>query len=321
MKKVGIIGGGGYTAGELLRLLVHHPEVEVIVVESGSQAGKYVAEIHDDLVGETNLKFTGAAGAKLSELDAVFLCMGHGVSRGWVDAHRPPKGTLVVDLSTDYRMDESWVYGLPELNRERIRGAKRVANPGCFATAIQLAILPLAQAGLAEGELHVNALTGSTGAGQSPSPTTHFSWRNGNVSVYKPFAHQHLTEIGRSAAQVGRVATEGINFLPVRGAFARGIFCTTYLDCDLSEAEAQTLFRDFYAEATFTHVTDQPLHLKQVVNTNKGLVHVEKHGRKLLVTTAIDNLLKGASGQAVQNMNLALDLPERMGLELKGSMF
>ena len=321
MKKIGIIGGGGYTAGELLRLLVHHPEVKVAVVESGSQAGKYVAEIHDDLVGETELKFTGAAGAKLGELDAVFLCMGHGASRGWVDAHRPPKGTLVVDLSTDYRMDETWVYGLPELNRERIRGAKRVANPGCFATAIQLAILPLAQAGLAEGELHVNALTGSTGAGQSPSPSTHFSWRNGNVSIYKPFAHQHLAEIGRSAAQVGRVAKEGINFLPVRGAFARGIFCTTYLDCDLGEAEAQDLFRDFYAGAAFTHVTDQSLHLKQVVNTNKGLVHVEKHGRKLLVTTAIDNLLKGASGQAVQNMNLALALPEGMGLGLKASMF
>ena len=321
MKRVGIIGGGGYTAGELLRLLVHHPEVEIVVVESGSQMGKAVAEVHDDLVGETDLRFSGTADTKLGELDAVFLCMGHGVSKGWVEAHRPPKSTLIVDLSTDYRMDDSWVYGLPELNRAAIRGAKRIANPGCFATAIQLALLPLAAAGLAEGELHVNAITGSTGAGQSPSPTTHFSWRNANVSVYKPFAHQHLAEIGRSAGQVGRVATEGIHFLPVRGPFARGIFATTYCTTDRSEDELRAHFRDFFANAAFTHLTDDPIHLKQVVNTNKGLVHVEKHGDKVLVTTAIDNLLKGASGQAVQNMNLALGLPERTGLDLKAGMF
>ena len=321
MKKVGIIGGGGYTAGELLRLLVHHPEVELTVVESGSQSGKAIAEVHDDLVGDTDLKFVGAAGAKLDELDAVFLCMGHGISRGWVESHRPKKSTLVVDLSTDYRMDESWVYGLPEINREAIRGAKRIANPGCFATAIQLALLPLASAGLAEGEVHINGITGSTGAGQSPSPTTHFSWRNANVSVYKAFDHQHLAEIGRSAKKVGRMATGGLNFLPVRGPFARGILVTCYLDTTASQEELRAIFREFYQGAAFTHLTDEPINLKQVVNTNKGLVYVEKHGDKVLVTSAIDNLLKGASGQAVQNMNLALGLPETMGLRLKASMF
>ena len=321
MTKVGIIGGGGYTAGELLRLLVHHPEVEVTFVESGSQSGKRIDEVHDDLVGETDLSFGGNAGEYLSSVDAVFLCMGHGVSRGWVEAHRPRKNLVIIDLSTDFRMDELWVYGLPELNRDRIVGAKRIANPGCFATAIQLALLPLLRAGLAEGEVHITGITGSTGAGQSPSPTTHFSWRNANVSVYKAFEHQHLAEIGRSAAQVGRKTIDGINFLPVRGPFARGIFVTCYCATDRPEGELRQLFRNFYAGVAFTHVTDQPVHLKQVVHTNKGLVHVARHGDKVLVTTAIDNLLKGASGQAVQNMNLALGLPERMGLNLKAGMF
>ena len=321
MKRIGIIGGGGYTAGELLRILVHHPEAEITFVESGSQTGKAVSEVHTDLVGETELHFSGNAGAALTDVDVLFLCMGHGVSRGWVEAHRPKQSQLVIDLSTDYRMDEHWVYGLPEINREAIKAAKRIANPGCFATAIQLALLPLAAAGLAEGAVHVNGITGSTGAGQSPSPTTHFSWRNANVSVYKPFAHQHLAEIGRSAAQVGRTATDNIHFLPVRGPFARGILVTCYLDTDRSEEELRQIFRDFYTGSAFTHVTDHTINLKQVVNTNKGLVHVEKHGGKVLVTTAIDNLLKGASGQAVQNMNLALGLPERMGLNLKASMF
>jgi N-acetyl-gamma-glutamyl-phosphate reductase len=322
MKRVGIIGGGGYTAGELLRILVHHPEVEIAFVESGSQAGKRVAEVHDDLVGETEAVFCGAAGARVvAEVDAIFLCMGHGKSSGWMQSHRPPRDTLVVDLSTDYRLDENWLYGLPEINREATLGARRIANPGCFATAIQLALLPLATAGLAEGEVHVTGITGSTGAGQSPSPTTHFSWRNANVSVYKPFTHQHLAEIGRSAAQVGRVATGNIHFLPVRGPFARGIFVTCYLDTDLAEDDLRQLFADFYARAAFTHLSPDPLHLKQVVNTNKGLVHVERHGGKVLVTSIIDNLLKGASGQAVQNMNLALGFPETMGLNLKANLF
>ena len=321
MKKVGIIGGGGYTAGELLRLLVHHPEVEVTVVESGSQAGKAIAEVHDDLVGETDLKFAGAAGAKLGELDAVFLCMGHGASRGWVEAHRPPRSLLIVDLSADHRLDPNWTYGLPELNFRAVHATKRIANPGCFATAIQLALLPLGALGVATREIHIHGITGSTGAGQSPSLTTHFSWRNNNVSVYKAFEHQHLAEIERSLLQAGRSVTGGLNFLPIRGAFTRGIFVTTYFDTDLSVEELRAGFRLYYADAAFTYITDQPVHLKQVVNTNKGLVYIEKHGDKALVTTAIDNLLKGASGQAIQNMNLALGLPERMGLELKGSMF
>ncbi|MGB3799220.1 MAG: N-acetyl-gamma-glutamyl-phosphate reductase [Lewinella sp.] len=321
MKRIGIIGGGGYTAGELLRILVHHPGVEIAFVESSSQSGKSVTDVHDDLVGDTDLNFSGSAGAALGEVDVIFLCMGHGKSRGWVEAHRPKQGQVVIDLSTDYRMDEQWVYGLPEINLEAIRSAKRIANPGCFATAIQLALLPLAAAGLAEGEVHVNGITGSTGAGQSPSPTTHFSWRNANLSVYKAFDHQHLAEIGRSAAQVGRIATDNIHFLPVRGPFARGILVTCYLDTDRSEEEIRQVFRDFYQDAAFTHVTDETINLKQVVNTNKGLVQVEKYGSKVLVTSAIDNLLKGASGQAVQNMNLALGLPEDQGLRLKASMF
>lgn len=338
--QIGIIGGGGYTAGELLRILVHHPKAEVTYIQSESQAGKAVSEVHTDLVGETTLRFSGAvpssgmassgplsspgegadAGA-LGELDAVFLCMGHGKSRGWVEANPLSEDTIIIDLSTDYRMDDAWVYGLPEINREASRSATRIANPGCFATAIQLALLPLVQAGLAEGEVHINGMTGSTGAGQSPTPTTHFSWRNANVSVYKAFGHQHLHEIGRTAALLGRKATGGLNFLPLRGPFARGIFVTTYVTTDKSETELKQIFSDFYQDAAFTHVTDENPDLKQVVNTNKGLVYVEKHGDKALVISLIDNLLKGASGQAVQNMNLALGLPETMGLQLKAGVF
>jgi len=228
---------------------------------------------------------------------------------------------VIIDLSTDYRMDDSWVYGLPEINREATKGASRIANPGCFATAIQLGLLPLVKAGLAEGEVHINGMTGSTGAGQKPIPTTHFSWRNANVSVYKAFSHQHLNEIGRNAGLLGRKATDGINFLPLRGPFARGIFVTTYVNTDKTESELKQLFADFYADAAFTYTTDQNPDLKQVVNTNKGLVFVEKHGDKALVISMIDNLLKGASGQAVQNMNLALGLEETAGLKLKAGVF
>lgn len=331
-KKVGIIGGGGYTAGELLRLLVHHPNVVLAYVQSESQAGKAVHEVHTDLIGETELRFSGAdversetpqrigAGA-LAGLDAVFLCMGHGRSKGWVESNTLDEKTVIVDLSTDYRMDDAWVYGLPEINREATRSAKRIANPGCFATAIQLGLLPLVKAGLANGEVHINGMTGSTGAGQKPLPTTHFSWRNANVSIYKAFSHQHLNEIGRNVQLLGRPNAEGLNFLPLRGPFARGIFVSTYVQTDKTEAELKQLFADFYADAVFTHTTDLNPNLKQVVNTNKGLVHVEKHGDKALVISMIDNLLKGASGQAVQNMNLALGLDERAGLGLKASMF
>jgi N-acetyl-gamma-glutamyl-phosphate reductase len=319
--QIGIIGGGGYTAGELLRILIHHPNVEVTYVQSQSQQGKAIHEVHTDLIGETDLRFSGADAGALKGLSAVFLCMGHGRSRGWVEANPLPDSTVIVDLSTDYRMDESWVYGLPEINREATRGATRIANPGCFATAIQLGLLPLVKAGLAEGEVHINGMTGSTGAGQSPMPTTHFSWRNANVSIYKAFSHQHLNEIGRNCSLLGRKNTDGLNFLPLRGPFARGIFVSTYVNTDKSAAELKQLFSDFYADAVFTHTTDQNPNLKQVVNTNKGLVFVEKHGDKALVISMIDNLLKGASGQAVQNMNLALGLEETAGLKLKAGVF
>ena len=320
-KKTGIIGGGGYTAGELLRILVNHPEVEITYVQSESQAGKAIHEVHTDLVGETRLRFSAADAGAMESLDAVFLCMGHGRSKGWVESTPVSDETVIVDLSTDYRMDDGWVYGLPEINREATRGSKRIANPGCFATAIQLGLLPLVKAGLAMGEVHINGMTGSTGAGQKPMPTTHFSWRNANVSVYKAFGHQHLNEIGRTVQLLGRPNADGLNFLPLRGPFARGIFVTTYVQTDASEAELKKVFRDFYAEAAFTHVSDINPNLKQVVNTNKGLVFVEKHGDKALVISMIDNLLKGASGQAVQNMNLALGLEEMAGLRLKGGVF
>lgn len=323
MKKynIAIIGGGGYTAGELLRLLVHHPQVEVTYVQSESQAGKRIDAVHTDLVGETDLTFSGADAGAMEGIEAVLLCTGHGRSRGWVEANPLPPQTVIVDLSTDYRLDDNWVYGLPEVNRAAIKGATRIANPGCFATAIQLGLLPLVQAGLANGEVHINGMTGSTGAGQQPMATTHFSWRNANVSVYKAFSHQHLNEIGRMVQALGRPNADGLNFLPLRGPFARGIFVTTYVETDATEAELKKVFQDFYADATFTHLTDQNPNLKQVVNTNKGLVFVEKHGNKALVISLIDNLLKGASGQAVQNMNLALGLPEDRGLQLKAGVF
>ncbi len=317
MTTIGIIGGGGYTAGELLRILVHHPEVEIAFVQSQSQAGKPLYHTHTDLLGETELTFSADAG----EADVLFLCMGHGRSQTWMEENKPSADTLVVDLSTDYRMSEDWVYGLPEINAAQTRDAKRVANPGCFATAIQLGLLPLVKAGLANGEVHINGMTGSTGAGQSPMPTTHFSWRNSNVSVYKAFTHQHLNEIGRNVKLLGRKDAKGLNFLPLRGPFARGIFVTTYVQTDESESQLKGLFHNFYSQATFTHVTDRNPDLKQVVNTNKGIVFVEKHGDKALVISMIDNLLKGASGQAVQNMNLALGFDEGAGLGLKAGMF
>ncbi|MEO0733506.1 MAG: N-acetyl-gamma-glutamyl-phosphate reductase [Bacteroidota bacterium] len=318
---IGIIGGGGYTAGELLRILVHHPQVEVVYVQSESQAGKPVHTVHTDLVGDTDLVFSGANAGAIEGCDAIFLCTGHGRAAGWVKDNPVSEKTVIVDLSTDFRLADDWVYGLPEINREATREASRIANPGCFATAIQLGLLPLVKAGLANGEVHINGMTGSTGAGQKPLPTTHFSWRNANVSVYKAFSHQHLNEIGRNVQLLGRPHADNLHFLPLRGPFARGIFVTTYVTTNASEPELKKLFRDFYAAAAFTRVTDVNPNLKQVVNTNKGLVYVAKHGDKALVISLIDNLLKGASGQAVQNMNLALGISETAGLELKGSYF
>lgn len=323
MKNIGIIGGAGYTAGELLRLLINHPEVSIKFIHSTSNAGAPVTDVHQGLLGETDMRFSDTA--PLSEVDVLFLCSAHGASREFWEKNERPEGLKVIDLAQDFR-DESngYVYGLPEVNRARVAEANSVANPGCFATAIQLALLPLASAGLlpANEEVNITALTGSTGAGVKPGATTHFSWRTDNISVYKPFTHQHLKEIGATLRQVqGTPEVAEINFVPMRGDFARGIFAVATLTCPLTEEEATKLYEEFYAEAPFTVVSSAPIHLKQAVNTNKAIIHVEKHGRKLMVTCAIDNLLKGASGQAVQNMNIMLGLPERTGLNLKASAF
>lgn len=318
--RVGIIGGAGYTAGELLRILVNHPEAEIVFVHSTSNAGKPVAEVHEGLYGDTDLYFSDTY--DLDAVDVVFLCSGHGVSRAfWEENHRPA-GLKVIDLAQDFR-DEScgYVYGLPEVNRDRIAEADLVANPGCFATAIQVALLPLASAGLLGDDVHVTAVTGSTGAGVKPGATTHFSWRTDNLSVYKAFGHQHLAEIRRALEKLQPGFDKDINFVPVRGDFARGIFAMSYVDTPITEDEAKDLYRKFYKDAAFTHVMDKSVDLKQAVNTNKALISVEKHGSKLLVISAIDNLLKGASGQAVQNMNLMFGLPETTGLRLKPSGF
>ena len=318
--RVGGIGGAGYTAGELLRLLVNHPAAEIAFVHSDSNAGNALGDVHGGLLGETDLRFT--AEYDLGAIDVLFLCSAHGRSREFLAANALPEGLRIVDLAQDFRDEsEGFVYGLPELNRDRIRAARRVANPGCFATAIQLALLPLAREGLLREEVHATAVTGSTGAGVKPSATTHFSWRTDNISVYKAFTHQHLSEIGRTLGAMQGGAAPEINFVPMRGDFARGILASVYTDCDLRQEEAEALYRDFYADAAFTFVADRPIDLKQAVNTNKAVVQVAKYGRKLHIVSVIDNLLKGASGQAVQNMNLLFGLDEREGLRLKASAF
>ena len=320
--KIGIIGGAGYTAGELLRLLINHPEVEIAFVHSTSNAGEPVTSVHGGLLGETDLIFSDTH--PLEDIDLLFLCSAHGHSRKFWEENSRPDGLKVIDLAQDFRDEsEGYVYGLPEANFSRIRGARSVANPGCFATAIQLSLLPLAAAGLLpeKGDINVTALTGSTGAGVKPGSTTHFSWRNDNISVYKPFTHQHLKEIAMTLSQLQPGFSSEINFVPVRGDFARGIFAIVTLDSALDEEEAVMLYKDYYASEPFAVVSDSPVDLKQAVNTNKAVIHVEKHGRKLLVTCAEDNLLKGASGQAVQNMNIMLGLDQREGLRLKPSAF
>ena len=313
MIRVGIIGGAGYTAGELIRLLVNHPQAEIAFVHSTSNAGNRLAQVHGGLEGDTGMRFCDAY--DLGAIDVLFLCSAHGQSRVWMEENTIPAGVKIIDLAQDFR-DEScgFVYGLPELNRERIRRAERVANPGCFATAIQLALLPLAREGLLREEVHATAVTGSTGAGVKPSATTHFSWRTDNISVYKAFTHQHLSEIGRTLGAMQGGAAPEINFVPMRGDFARGILASVYTDCDLRQEEAEALYRDFYADAAFTFVADRPIDLKQAVNTNKAVVQVAKYGRKLHIVSVIDNLLKGASGQAVQNMNLMFGFKENEGL-------
>jgi N-acetyl-gamma-glutamyl-phosphate reductase len=320
--KVGVIGGAGYTAGELLRILVHHPAVEIVFVNSSSNAGNPVVDVHSGLIGETDLVFTSEL--PFGEVDALFLCSAHGDSKKFMDNNDVPAAVKIIDLSTDYRAKSphhDFVYGLPELNREDIRKSTHIANPGCFATAIQLAIFPLAAAGLLTDEIHINAITGSTGAGVKPSDTSHFSWRNNNISIYKPFGHQHLGEIGQSLRQLQAGFSKAVNFIPVRGNFARGIYVTAYTQCSLSLQDAKELYKDFYKDAAFTFVVDKNPDMKQVVNTNKGIVYLEKHGDKLLIVSMIDNLLKGASGQAVQNMNLMFGLDEKAGLGLKSIGF
>ena len=320
MIKVGIVGGAGYTAGEMLRILLNHPEVDVHFVNSLSNAGNKLYSVHEGLFGETEMDFTDQL--PLEQVDAIFICSGHGDSKKFLEANNVPERVKIIDLSQDFR-DESngFVYGLPEVNRERIKKANKLANPGCFATAIQLGILPLAAKGLIRNEIHTNGITGSTGAGVKPSPTSHFSWRNNNLSIYKAFTHQHLIEINQTIKQLQPNFTQEINFLPLRGDFARGIFVSSYTECDLSAEELTALYKEFYKDAAFTFVMDANLDLKQVVNTNKAIVHVEKHGNKVLAISAIDNLLKGASGQAVQNFNLMFGLDETCGLKLKSVAF
>ena len=321
MIEAGIIGGAGYTAGELIRLLLRHPEVNLNFIYSTSQPGKAISGTHQDLLGETDLQFTN----KLNkEVDIVFLCLGHGNSKKFLSENTFSEKTKLIDLSTDFRMksnDHEFVYGLPELNKKEIRKAKFVANPGCFATAITLAILPLANSGLLENEVHVNAVTGATGAGTSLSETTHFSWRDNNFSAYKAFEHQHLQEIEQSFRQLQSNFNTEINFIPNRGNFSRGIHATAYTRFSGDLEDAKKLYQQFYQDAAFTFLTDENLHLKQVVNTNKCLLKLQKFGDKLLITSVIDNLLKGASGQAVQNMNLMFGFPENTGLNLKASYF
>ncbi len=322
MIRIGIIGGAGYTAGELCRLLLNHPEAEIIFINSESNAGNLITDVHAGLLGETDLRFTDRL--PFAQVDVVFFCFGHGKSTQFLNDHYIPADVRIIDLAQDFRLaaeDNDYIYGLPELNGARISGAQHVANPGCFATCIQLGLLPLAKAGLLEGNIFVNAITGSTGAGVKPGATTHFSWRSGNMSIYKAFKHQHVPECLQSLRQLQPSFDSTIDFIPYRGDFPRGIFATEVLHCDTPEEEIISLYKEYYSESPFTHYVDKAIDLKQVVNTNKCLVHVERHGDKLLVTSCIDNLLKGASGQAVQNMNLMFGLEETAGLRLKPVAF
>ncbi|WP_231460388.1 N-acetyl-gamma-glutamyl-phosphate reductase [Pedobacter sp. Leaf132] len=334
--KAGIIGGAGYTGGEMLRILINHPNVEIAFVNSTSNAGNLISDVHADLIGDTDLRFVGDIP---QDIDVLFLCVGHGDAKKFLDANQINENIKIIDLSQDFRLsqnskfkiqnlDREFVYGLPELNKGKIASANNIANPGCFATCIQLGLLPLAAKGLIKNEVHINATTGSTGAGQSLASTSHFSWRNNNLSVYKAFEHQHLNEIGESLLQAAKASTSGgglegavLNFIPQRGDFTRGILAAMYLESDLTLEEAQAIYEDYYNTHPFTHVSRKNIDLKQVVNTNKALVHVEKHGNKLFIISIIDNLLKGASGQAVQNMNLMFGLEETAGLRLKAVGF
>jgi len=325
MIQVGIIGGAGYTAGELIRLLINHPNTIINFVFSTSNAGNKISKVHQDLVGSLDLEFTDTVNP---DIDVLFLCLGHGNSVKFLKANTFSENTKIVDLGNDFRLEadkvfdgKTFVYGLSELQRDAIKEADYLANPGCFATAIQLALLPLAEKGLLNNDVHINAVTGATGAGTSLSATTHYTWRDNNFSYYKPFTHQHLGEINQSVKQLQNSFSSDILFMPNRGNFSRGIFATLYTDFEGTVEEAKEMYKAFYKDAKFTFVSDDFLHLKQVVNTNKCLIHLHKHNGKLLVTSVIDNLLKGASGQAVQNMNLMFGLEETTGLRLKATYF
>lgn len=319
--KVGILGAAGYTGGELVRLLLNHPQAEIVFANSESNAGNLVSDVHEGLLGDTDLRFT--ADMPFDQIDVLFFCFGHGKSETFIKEHNIPPHVKIIDMAQDFRIKGShdFVYGLPEINKSEIAQALHVANPGCFATCIQLALLPALKAGIVTGDIHVNGITGSTGAGQKPGATTHYSWRNDNISVYKTFTHQHLLEINQTLHELQPAYDGRVLFIPQRGCFSRGIFVTAYATSCVSEAEARTIYADYYKDAAFTFVTDKSPDMKQVVNTNKAIVYVEKHDDQLLMISCIDNLLKGAVGQAVQNMNLMFSFNEKAGLNLKASAF
>lgn len=322
MIRIGILGAAGYTGGELIRLLLNHPEAEIVFANSESNAGNLVADVHEGLYGDTDLRFTDEM--PFNDVDVVFFCFGHGKSEAFLKEHAIPQHVKIIDLAQDFRLaapGNDYVYGLPEINKDKIATAQHVANPGCFATCIQLALLPAASMKIITENVSVNAITGSTGAGQKPSATTHFSWRNNNMSIYKAFTHQHVPEIRQSLTQVQGYLDADIDFIPYRGDFARGIFATAVVRTDKPIEEVIEGYKQFYANAAFTHYVDKAIDMKQVVNTNKALVHCDKYGRKLLITSTIDNLLKGAVGQAVQNMNIMFGINETTGLNLKSSAF
>lgn len=321
MVRVGIFGAAGYTGGELIRLLTNHPSAEIVFANSESNAGNKVCEVHEGLYGDCDLQFTSEYA--FDKVDVIFLCFGHGKSEAFLQEHSVPDNVKIIDLAQDFRIrgNHDFVYGLPEIHRDAIVKCSHLANPGCFATAIQLGLLPLAKAGLLTHDVSVNAITGSTGAGQKPGSTTHFSWRSDNLSIYKVFTHQHLHEIRQSLTELQGQLDASIDFIPYRGNFTRGIFCTEVVRLDKTDIDAVSLYKAFYQDAAFTHYVDSPLDMKQVVNTNKCLLHIDQFDNKLVITSIIDNLLKGAVGQAVQNMNLMFGLDEKAGLMLKASAF
>ena len=321
MVRVGILGAAGYTGGELIRLLINHPQAEIVFANSESNAGNLICDVHEGLMGETDMRFT--AEMPFGEVDVVFFCFGHGKSRAFLQEHTIPSHVKIIDLAQDFRIagEHDYVYGLPETHRQEISTCMHLANPGCFATCIQLGLLPAVKAGIISGDIHTNGITGSTGAGQKPGATTHFSWRNDNISIYKTFTHQHLHEINQTIHELQPQYDGQMFFIPQRGCFTRGIFVTSYARCNTPIEEVKAIYEDYYRDAAFTHVVSTSPDMKQVVNTNKALVYVERYADQLLMVSCIDNLLKGAVGQAVENMNLMFGLPEDTGLRLKASAF